>query len=142
LIIFGSFALASALGSLVVGFARKATNPWQNVAVPAAIQLLVGTLALTALSSGSAGQLASLQSLVIGYLVLNAAYSVYLASRSGFKTVEGREHSIAAGLAALIAIIYVATNPEPLNAAGFLGAYFALSAVHQAIWAASPTKAD
>ena len=50
--------------------------------------------------------------------------------------------AIAAGLAELCTLIFVVLNPEPLNASGFLGAYLALSAVHQGIWAASPSKAD
>lgn len=142
LAIFAGFCLAHGIGSLLIGFLRQKTNPLTNVLPQAIIAVAASALALLALGSTASSQLAALQLLVIGYLVLNAAFETYLASRSGFKTVDGREHLIAAGLGALIATIFVATNPEPLNAVGFLGAYFALSAVHQGIWAASPAKAD
>ena len=142
LAIFAGFALAHGLGSLVLGFVRPNVQPLLNVVPQAVVALLAATAALLALGGTVSGELAALQLAVIGYLVLNSAFEAYLASRTGFKTLEGREHLIAAGLALLIAAIYVVLNPEPLNAAGFLGAYFALSAVHQGIWAASPSKAD
>jgi uncharacterized membrane protein HdeD (DUF308 family) len=142
LIVFAGFALLNGAGSLLIGFTKARTNALQNVGVQALLALLAGIAALLELGGSPASQLANLQLLVVGYLAFNSSYEVYLASRTGFKSIEGREHLIAAGLGALIALIYVILNPEPLNAAGFLGAYFALSAVHQGIWAASPTKAD
>ena len=154
LAIFAGFALLHGLGSLAVGFTRKTSSaskttsqlpsavPLRNFVPQAIVALIAATAALLALGGSTSAKLAALQITVMGYLVLTAALHTYLASLSGFKTVEGRENLIAAGLAEAITIIFVLLNPEPLNASGFLGAYFALSAVHQGIWAASPTKAD
>ena len=142
LAIFAGFGLAQGLGTLAMSFARKATSSLQIVTPQAAISLVAAIAALLALGTPAKTELMALQLLVMGYLVLQAAFDTYLASRAGFKTIEGREHIIAAGLAELFTLIYVVFSPEPLNAAGFLGAYFALSAVHQGIWAASPSKAD
>jgi uncharacterized membrane protein HdeD (DUF308 family) len=142
LIVFAGFALLNGVGSMLIGFVKDKNNALQNVVVQGVLSLLAGAAALLEIDATPTSQLVTLQLLVVGYLVLNSAYEIYLGSRAGFKSIEGREHLIAAGLGLLIALIYVVLNPEPLNAAGFLGAYFALSAVHQGIWAASPAKAD
>ena len=142
LAIFAGFGLAQGLGTVAISFSRKATSSLQKVAPQAAISLVAAIAALVALGTSASTQLTALQLLVMAYLVLHTAFETYLASRVGFKTVEGREHLIAAGLAELCTLIFVVLNPEPLNASGFLGAYLALSAVHQGIWAASPSKAD
>ena len=142
LAIFAGFGIFQGLGTAVLSVAKPGDRPLLKVFPQAVIAVLAATGALLALGTSANNQLMLLQVLVMGYLVLTAAFETYLASRVGFKTVEGREHLIAAGLAELFTLIYVVLNPEPLNAAGFLGAYFALSAVHQGIWAASPSKAD
>jgi uncharacterized membrane protein HdeD (DUF308 family) len=141
LAIFAGFTVVQGIGSVALGLARRASRPLLNILPPAVISVLAAVGALLALGTAPK-YLMDLQVLVMAYLVLNAAFETYLASRVGFKTLEGREHLIAASLAELFALIYVLLNPEPLNAAGFLGAYLALSAVHQGIWAASPSKAD
>ena len=140
--IFAGFTFVQCIGSVALSLARRASRPLLNVLPPAVISVLAAVGALLALGTSAKSQLMVLQVLVMAYLVLNAAFETYLASRVGFKSLEGREHLIAASLAELFALIYVLLNPEPLNAAGFLGAYLALSAVHQGIWAASPSKAD
>jgi len=142
LAIFAGFALVNGLGSAVIGIAQRGAVALSNVLPQAIVALAASVASLLALGGSASSELAALQITAMAYLVLTAALHTYLASLSGFKTVEGRENLIAAGLAEAITIIFVLLNPEPLNASGFLGAYFALSAVHQGIWAASPTKAD
>jgi hypothetical protein len=142
LAIFAGFAFLQALGTIALGVLRPKQGMRQAVAPGALISLLAAVAAILGLGGQASSKLAIFQIVVMAYLVLNAAFETYLASKSGFKTIEGREHLIAAALAELFTLIYVVLNPEPLNASGFLGAYLALSAVHQGVWAASPTKAD
>jgi hypothetical protein len=142
LAVFAGFGFLHAIGSVVLGFTRKVQNRTVAVLPQAAVTLVASTVALLAIQTGSDFQIATLRTTVIAYLLLTATFEFYMAWLGNFKNVEAREHTIAASLATLFALIYLALNPEPLNAAGFLGAYFALSAVHQAVWAASPTKAD
>lgn len=141
LALFAGFGLLSGLGSLAIGLIGGRAGAL-NVTPQGAIAILAAASALWALATSPLTQLAFFKLIVLTYLLLNTVFEAYLGRSVGLKTVEGREHLIAAGLALLFSIIYVVLNPEPLNAAGFLGAYFALSAVHQGIWAASPTKAD
>ena len=142
LAIFAGFALLQAAGSIALGFVRPVSGLRQSVAPSALTSLVAAVAAILALGGQPTAKLAAFQIIVMSYLVLTAAFNTYLASKAGFKTIEGREHLIAAGLAELFTLIYVVLTSEPLNASGFLGAYLALSAVHQGIWAASPTKAD
>jgi hypothetical protein len=142
LAIFAGFGMFQGLGTVTLGFARRANRPLLSVVPQAVISVLAAVGALLALGTSAKSQLVVLQVLIMAYLVLNAAFETYLASRVGFRTLEGREHLIAAGLAEFFTLIYVVLSPEPLNAAGFLGAYLALSTVQQGIWAASPSKAD
>ena len=142
LAIFAGFGIVQGIGTEGLSFYRRANRPLLKVLPQSVIAVLAAVGALLALGTSAKSQLMVLQVLVMAYLVLNAAFETYLASRVGFKSLEGREHLIAAGLAEFFTLIYVVLNPEPLNAAGFLGAYLALSAVHQGIWAASPSKAD
>jgi len=142
LAIFSGFAIFQGLGTIVIGLVLNVPYFRGNVLPTSAISLVAATGALIGLGRASATELVVFQVAVMAYLVMNAAFATYLASRAGFKTTEGREHLITAGLAEFFTLIFVVLSPEPLNAAGFLGAYLALSAVHQGIWAASPSKAD
>jgi hypothetical protein len=130
------------MGSVALAFRLKVQGRAISVLPQAAITLVASLVALLVLETSPEFQIAVLRTIVIAYLLLTATFEFYMAWLGSFKGIEAREHIIASSLATLFALIYLALNPEPLNAAGFLGAYFALSAVHQAVWAASPTKAD
>jgi uncharacterized membrane protein HdeD (DUF308 family) len=78
--------------------------------------------------------------LVTGWGLVAGAFELYLARRSGLKTRNGKDALINAVLSLLLGLLFLVAPLDIVSAVGFFGAYLALSGIHLAIAAATPSK--
>ena len=78
------------------------------------------------------------RSVVFLFVMAMAIYELVLSRKAHPDDVL--ELRISAGLGLITGLVFSLAPLDELNAVGFLSAYLALSAVHRAVWAASPTN--
>ncbi|MEN9715437.1 MAG: hypothetical protein RJA35_904 [Actinomycetota bacterium] len=121
------------IGLLAYLLQRKTKEALLNLPL-SALAMAVGLVAALAPASEA---LTYLRFLIVAWGLLSGAYELYLAVRTGRKTVRGKEQTISAILALILGAFYLAVPLRELDAVGFFGAYLIVSAVHLGIAAAS-----
>ena len=104
------------------------------------IALAVGLLALLIPQSEPYSQGLAFVYLVAGWSVISGAMELYLSNRAGFRTRDGKDGLITAGLGLAIGLLFLIAQLDIVSAVGFFGAYLVISGVHLAIAALTPKK--
>jgi len=129
-----SFGVGYALVTLFVALLqRKKLNSYANLPL-AALALVIG---LVATQVPAAAGLFWFRILVAAWGLLSGAYELYLARRTGFKSVTGKELMVSSIMGLILGILFITVPLQALDAVGFFGAYMVVCAVHLGISAAS-----
>ena len=78
--------------------------------------------------------------LVTGWGLIAGSFELYLARRSGFGSRAGKDSLINACFSLLLGLVFLVAPLDVISAVGFFGAYLAISGVHLAIAAGTPSK--
>jgi hypothetical protein len=137
LAIFGiGYAILNSVGSAIWG---KGLTSVESLPL-SVVALLSGVLALVIPATDPFAQAMAFIYLVTGWGLVAGAFELYLARREGFKTRKGKDAAINAGLSLLLGLLFFLAPLDIVSAVGFFGAYLALSGIHLAIAAATPSK--
>jgi uncharacterized membrane protein HdeD (DUF308 family) len=137
LAIFGiGYAILNSVGSAVWG---KGITSVESLPL-SVVALIVGVFAVFIPSADSFAQAMAFIYLVTGWGLVAGAFELYLARRSGLKTRNGKDALINAVLSLLLGLLFLVAPLDIVSAVGFFGAYLALSGIHLAIAAATPSK--
>lgn len=137
LAIFGiGFAILNSFGSAIWG---KGLTALESLPL-SVIALIVGLLAILVPGTDPLAQAMVFIYLVTGFGLVAGAFELYLARREGFKSRNGKDGLINAGLSLLLGLLFLVAPLDIVSAVGFFGAYLALSGIHLAIAAATPSK--
>jgi uncharacterized membrane protein HdeD (DUF308 family) len=137
LAIFGiGYAILNSVGNAVwgKGITSVESMPLSVVAV------IVGVFALLIPSTDPFAQAMAFIYLVTGWGLVAGAFELYLARREGLKTRNGKDALINAVLSLALGVLFLVAPLDIVSAVGFFGAYLALSGIHLAIAAATPSK--
>lgn len=137
LAIFGiGFAILNSVGSAIWGKGLFAVE-----SLPLSIiALIIGVLAILVPGSDPLAQGMVFIYLVTGFGLAAGVFELYLARREGFKSRNGKDGLLNAGLSLLLGLLFLIAPLDIVSAVGFFGAYLALSGIHLAIAAATPSK--
>ena len=137
LAIFGiGYAILNSVGGAIWG---KGITSVESLPL-SVVAVIVGVFALLIPSGDSFAQAMAFIYLVTGWGLVAGAFELYLARRSGLKTRNGKDALINAVLSLLLGLLFLVAPLDIVSAVGFFGAYLALSGIHLAIAAATPSK--
>ena len=137
LTIFGiGYAILNSVGSAIWG---KGLTSVESMPL-SVVALIAGVLAIFVPATDSFAQAMAFIYLVTGWGLIAGAFEFYLARREGLKTRNGKDALINAVLSLALGVLFLAAPLDIVSAVGFFGAYLALSGIHLAIVAATPSK--
>jgi hypothetical protein len=137
LAIFGiGFAILNGVGSAVWG---KGLTSIDHLPLTI-VALIVGVLAFLIPSGDPQAEQLAFIYLVTGWGLVAGAFELYLARREGFATRQGKDALLNASFGLLLGLLFLLAPLDIVSAVGFFGAYLALSGIHLAIAATTPSK--
>lgn len=141
------FGLAGSIAPLGIAFAARGQLSAIESVPGSILSLTLGAVALTAwlqTASGANPELViqQFELLATGWALTSGAFELYLARRAGFKTAEGRDFGILAGLNLTLGLLYLVIPTDRTTTVGLFVAFLMFTAVHLGIAAASPRPAQ
>ena len=137
LAIFGlGFAVLNAISTSIWG---KGLTAIENMPLTVAA-VIIGLLAILVPTGDPVAQQLAFIYLVTGWGLIAGSFELYLARREGFASRSGKDSLINACFSLLLGLVFLVAPLDIISAVGFFGAYLAISAVHLAIAAGTPSK--
>ena len=137
LAIFGlGFAVLNAISTSIWG---KGLTAIENMPLTVAA-VIIGLLAILVPTGDPVAQQLAFVYLVTGWGLIAGSFELYLARREGFGSRAGKDSLINACFSLLLGLVFLAAPLDIISAVGFFGAYLAISGVHLAIAAGTPSK--
>jgi uncharacterized membrane protein HdeD (DUF308 family) len=134
-LILSVVTIALVIGSILIHSIPKLKVSRNDIFAPSIIALAVALLSLVFVAEQDLFQF---KALVILFVVAMAVLELVLSTKA--ESGDKIELRISAALGVLTGLLFLVAPLNDLNAVGFLSAYFAISAVQRAVWAAGPSK--
>ena len=137
LAIFGlGFAVSNGISTSIWG---KGLTAIENMPLTVAA-VIIGLLAVLVPTGDLVASQMAFIYLVTGWGLIAGSFELYLARRSGFGSRAGKDSLINACFSLLLGLVFLVAPLDVISAVGFFGAYLAISGVHLAIAAGTPSK--
>ena len=137
LAIFGlGFAVLNGISTSIWG---KGLTAIENMPLTVAA-VIIGLLAVLVPTGDLVASQMAFIYLVTGWGLIAGSFELYLARRSGFGSRAGKDSLINACFSLLLGLVFLVAPLDVISAVGFFGAYLAISGVHLAIAAGTPSK--
>ena len=137
LAVFGlGFAVLNGISTSIWG---KGLTAIENMPLTVAA-VIIGLLAVLVPTGDLVASQMAFIYLVTGWGLIAGSFELYLARRSGFGSRAGKDSLINACFSLLLGLVFLVAPLDVISAVGFFGAYLAISGVHLAIAAGTPSK--
>ena len=137
LAVFGlGFAVLNGISTSIWG---KGLTAIENMPLTVAA-VIIGLLAVLVPTGDLVASQMAFIYLVTGWGLIAGSFELYLARRSGFGSRAGKDSLINACFSLLLGLVFLIAPLDVISAVGFFGAYLAISGVHLAIAAGTPSK--